>query len=291
MNPLSAPTLPPLDLVDDLRHRRLIAPDAQFQTLYGGRTNKVWKVLEENGGKVLKLYRTGLRNPLFRNDAELEAQCLTALEPTGFAPRLRAAGQHQNGRWVFYDHAPGTPWRKDTTDVALLLGKLHGLDVSVPAPRGCNGSADLARHGQSILDGCTSAMRHQLEQLKPDEQVQPTQHTCLIHGDPVAGNILVAPSGLTLIDWQCPAQGDPCEDIALFVSPAMQHLYRGSALTPEEEDQFLSSYRRADIVTRFKSLRRWYAWRMAAYCLWRIENGSPDYATGLELERAVLERS
>ncbi|CUK11992.1 thiamine kinase [Ruegeria denitrificans] len=262
--------------------------DAEFQTLYGGRTNQVWKVLDGNGGKVLKLYRSGLRNPLFRNDAELEAQCLTALEPTGFVPRLRTTGQHHNGRWVFYDHAPGSPWQKDPAQVGILLRRLHALDLPIQAPRGCNGSADLDRHGQSILDGCTSVMRLQLDLLKPADLVPPTQHTCLIHGDPVAGNILVAPSGLTLIDWQCPAQGDPCEDLALFLSPAMQHLYRGSALTSAEEDQFLSAYDHVDIVARYKSLRSWYAWRMAAYCLWRVENGAPDYASGLEQERATL---
>ncbi len=286
--PLSDPITPPLDLVDDLRDQGLIAGGARFQTLYGGRTNQVWKVLEESGGKVLKLYRDGLRNPLFRNDAELEAQCLTALEPTGFAPRLRAAGQHEYGRWVFYDHAPGSPWRKGSAEVGRLLRKLHMLNPPVQAPKGCNGSADLARHGQYILDGCLSPTRLRLDQLQPDGQVPPTTNTCLIHGDPVAGNILTSPSGLTLIDWQCPAQGDPCEDLALFLSPAMQHLYRGAALTREEEREFLSAYGHTDTLERYQTLRRWYAWRMAAYCLWRIENGAADYAEGLELELATL---
>ena len=288
MTPLSDPITPPLDLVDDLRKQGLVAADARFQTLYGGRTNQVWKVLEENGGKVLKLYRAGPRNPLFRNDAELEAQCLTALEPTGFVPRLRAAGQHEHGRWVFYDHAPGAPWRAGAAEVGMLLRKLHTLTPPVTAPKGCNGSADLARHGQNILDACVSVTRLRLERLRPEEQVPPTTNTCLIHGDPVAGNILAAPSGLTLIDWQCPAQGDPCEDLALFLSPAMQYLYRGAALTRDEEHRFLSAYDHAATVARYQLLRRWYAWRMAAYCLWRIENGADDYAAGLELELATL---
>ncbi len=289
MIPLPDLTTPPLDLVKDLCDQGLIEPGAQFQTLYGGRTNQVWKVLGENGGKVLKLYRAALRNPLFRNDAELEALCLRALDHTGFVPRLRATGQHEYGRWVFYDHAPGTTWREGTAQVAELLRNLHMLDLSVQAPDGCNGSADLAQHGQSILDGCMSNVRRRLELLKPHDRVEPNVRTCLIHGDPVAGNILDAPSGLTLIDWQCPAQGDPCEDIALFLSPAMQHLYRGKPLTAAEEDQFLSAYDHTETVERYKTLRRWYAWRMAAYCLWRVENGAPDYAAGLELEIALLE--
>ena len=288
MIPLPDPNSPPIKLVDHLRDQGLVAAGTRFQALYGGRTNQVWKVIGENGGKVLKLYRTGLRNPLFRNDGELEAQCLTVLEPTGFVPRLRATGQYEEDRWVFYDHAPGSPWREGLAPVAELLGRLHQLDLRIQAPKGCNGSMDLARHGQSILDRCGSATRQKLESLQPDDDIPPTHHTCLIHGDPVAGNILVAHSGLTLIDWQCPARGDPCEDLALFLSPAMQHLYRGEALTPAEEGLFLSNYVCADTVERYKSLRRWYAWRMAAYCLWRIENGASDYAAGLELERAAL---
>ncbi|WP_235216198.1 aminoglycoside phosphotransferase family protein [Ruegeria halocynthiae] len=285
---LSDPTVPPLDLADDLRNRGLVDSGAQFQALYGGRTNQVWKVLDGNGGKVLKLYRATLRNPLFRNDARLEARCLRALDFTGFVPRLRATGLHDSGHWVLYDHAPGTPWQQDPTKVAKLLCKLHSLDLDVQVPRGCNGSADLARHGQDILDGCSADAQRQIEHLRPNEPVLPAARTCLIHGDPVAGNILVAASGLTLIDWQCPARGDPCEDLALFLSPAMQHLYRGAPLTPSEESLFLSAYGRTETVARYRLLRRWYAWRMAAYCLWRAENGTPDYAIGFKLEVAAL---
>lgn len=288
MIPLLDPIAPPLDLVDDLCSQGLVEIGAQFQTLYGGRTNQVWKVVGENGGKVLKLYRDGIRNPLFRNDAKLEAQCLRALDHTGFAPRLRATGQHKLGQWVFYDHAPGSPWRNGPAQVAELLQTLHGLNLPIAAPKGCNGSADLRRHGQRILDGCTSLPRQRLEKLCPTDLIDPTAVTCLIHGDPVAGNILVAPSGLTLIDWQCPMQGDPTEDLALFLSPAMQHVYRGAPLRPDEEAQFLEAYGNAHTVERFKALRRWYAWRMAAYCLWRVENGAPDYAAGLEMEIAAL---
>ncbi|NVO57668.1 phosphotransferase [Rhodobacteraceae bacterium B1Z28] len=252
--------------------------------MYGGRTNQVWKILGGDSDKVLKLYRASLRNPLFRNDAALEARCLQALEITGFVPRLRATGRHHNGSWVFYDHAPGSPWRQEPEGVATLLRKLHTLAVPISVPNGCNGSADLALHGQEILDSCTSETRHRLAKLRPTELVHPTKHTCLIHGDPVAGNILVAESGMTLIDWQCPAIGDPCEDLALFLSPAMQRLYRGSPLTQSEENQFLSAYGQPEIIDRYQTLRPWFCWRMAAYCLWRIENGASDYAEGLQLE-------
>lgn len=286
--PLPDLPAPPHDLVEHLSTMGLVNMYAQFEILYGGRTNRVWKVLGDNGDKVLKLYSPTLRNPLFRNDAKLEALCLKALGPTGFVPRLRAAGQHRNAHWVFYDHAPGTPWRNGSDKVGELLRRLHSLPNTIPAPAGCNGSADLMAHGHRILQGCRSETRNELAKLQPSISVPPTTKTCLIHGDPVAGNILVASRGLTLIDWQCPAFGDPCEDLALFLSPAMQRLYRGSPLSDAEEVQFLSAYRRPEIVARYQRLKPWYAWRMAAYCLWRAENGAPDYSEGLKLEIETL---
>ncbi|WP_336510121.1 phosphotransferase family protein [Ruegeria lacuscaerulensis] len=288
MIPLPASNAPPPRLVDDLCRSGLVEAGARFQTLYGGRTNQVWKVLGGDGDKVLKLYRSGLRNPLFRNDARLEALCLTELAPTGFAPRLRAAGQDSDGHWVFYDHAPGAPWQTGAAQVAQLLRRLHSMEIRIDAPDGCNGSDDLRDHTRRILGLCKTQVRQRLEQLCPQTHVAATPDTCLIHGDPVAGNILVSDMSLTLIDWQCPALGDPCEDIALFLSPAMQRLYRGAPLTPEEEEAFLTSYDQPQILARFNALRPWYAWRMAAYCLWRIENGADDYAAGLELEIASL---
>ncbi|MEM6660334.1 MAG: aminoglycoside phosphotransferase family protein [Pseudomonadota bacterium] len=256
--------------------------------MFGGRTNRVWKVLGDEGDKVLKLYRSALQNPLFRNDARLEARCLEALDAKGFVPRLRAAGQYKLDQWVLYDHAPGTPWTQGSKAVAKLLRHLHDMRVQIQAPPGCNGSSDLARHAQHILDLCGSDARAQITAARPRTTVPCAADTCLIHGDPVAGNILVSDTGLTLIDWQCPAIGDPCEDIALFLSPAMQHLYRGHPLNMAEEQEFLSGYGMPDRIARYQALRPWFAWRMAAYCLWRIENGSADYKSGLALELATL---
>lgn len=240
------------------------------------------------GDVVLKLYRSELRNPLFRNDPDLEATCLRALQHTGFVPKLRATGSSGGDNWVLYDHAPGVPWHQDTASVGRLMAELHAMPTPVSAPAGCNGSADLAGHTERILAGCLTERRQELENLRPQRQVAPSPRTCLVHADPVPGNILVSHAGLTLIDWQCPVLGDPCEDIALFLSPAMQRLYRGYQLSDAEEEAFHDAYDNAEVTTRYRALHPWYAWRMAAYCLWRAENGTPDYFFGLELELATL---
>lgn len=285
---LSDHTAPPSELVKQLIARKLIGPDDRFEVLYGGRTNQVWKVLSGDIGAVLKLYRAQFRNPLFRNDAKLEAACLQALGDTGFVPKLRATGAFGPSNWVYYDHAPGSPWQEGVEGVARLLQHLHQRSVKLDAPPGCNGSDDLDRHAQQILALCPSDKADRLRAIRPWQDVAPLPNRSLIHGDPVAGNILQADDGMTLIDWQCPAWGDPCEDLAMFLSPAMQQLYRGAPLAPTEEAQFLAAYGDAHITRRYRTLQPWYAWRMAAYCLWRAENGAPDYAKGYELEVATL---
>lgn len=266
----------------------MIDSGVRFDVLYGGRSNRVWRVLSRRSDAVLKLYCAPFRNPLFRNDAQLEANCLRELGDTGFVPKLRATGSFGKANWVYYDHAPGTPWRNGVENVAHLLRQLHRHPVSLDLPCGRNGSEALNQHTLEVLASCQSAETERLFAQRPQSHVAPLADPCLIHGDPVAGNILQSPQGLTLIDWQCPALGDPCEDLAIFLSPAMQHLYRGTPLSETEVAQFLAAYGQPEITGRYLSLRPWFAWRMAAYCLWRVENGTPDYAPALELERAAL---
>ncbi len=71
----------------------------------------------------------------------------------------------------------------------------------------------------------------------------------------------------------------------------MKVLYRGAPLSSVETDAFLTAYDAPDVVLRYHALAPYYHWRMAAYCLWQLENGRPDYAQGLDLERAALQRS
>ncbi len=256
--------------------------------MYGGRTNQVWKILDDGSDTVLKLYRTDFENPLFRNDARAEADCLTALRGSGIVPNLRATGVFEGHSWVIYDHAPGKTWSEDTRQVGRLLAKLHAISVPVELPLGCNGSADLERHAVRILVSCRSEQKQKLVAAKPQNTVAPLARVALIHGDPVPGNILVSSGGPTLIDWQCPALGDPCEDLAVFLSPAMQLIYRGAALTAEEAQVFLAEYGNPDMSARYQALRPWFAWRIAAYCLWRAENGAEDYAAAYEHEFMAL---
>ena len=82
--------------------------------------------------------------------------------------------------------------------------------------------------------------------------------------------------------------GDPCEDLAILLSPAMQHVYRGTPLSADERDALFDGYADTEIIDRYQTLAPLFHWRMAAYCLWRVKRGAPEYAEGFELERVAL---
>jgi hypothetical protein len=228
---------------------------------------------------VVKLYDPAGASPLFPNDPVAEAAALRAFAPHGLAPRLRAQG----AGWLTYDHTPGHPWAPgDPAEVAALLLRLHAIRLPAPPPfrRLAPGPTALRAQAQTILAQCRAPLP--APEVPPEPPPAPEVP---LHGDPVPGNILCTAQGLQLIDWQCPAFGDPAEDHALFLSPAMQWLYRGAPLTADEEARFLAALppdRRARLMT----LRPLFRWRMAAHCLWRAERGAPGYAEALRLELA-----
>lgn len=251
--------------------------------LAGGRSNHVWRA----GAVVIKLYAQGRKNPLFANDPAREHAVLAALSGTGLVPPLVQAGAFEGRQWLSYAHIKGQPWQADTGHVAQVLGRLHDCAPPAGLPQGVTGSQALEAQVSGILAQCRDGQS--LAALRPLGRVPPLLQPVLIHGDPVPGNLLAHDGTLTLIDWQCPQIGDPAEDLALFLSPAMQLAYRGAPLSRAEEEAFLQAYPDPRIVGRYLSLRPWYHWRMAAYCQWRMEQGSAADRQALELECAALQ--
>ncbi len=99
---------------------------------------------------------------------------------------------------------------------------------------------------------------------------------------------MVTENGLCLIDWQCPALGDPAEDLAQFLSPGMQGLYGNQPLTATARGNFLAAYPNQDVVMRFRRLEPWFRWRNTAYFAWRVAQGDADYARAFDVECAAL---
>ncbi len=250
--------------------------DQAWEPLKGGRVNHLWRV----GETVVKLFQPGGESPLFPNDCQAESRALAFLAPAGIAPTLCAQGAD----WVAYRHVPGQVWSKDPRTVADVLTKLHCLAQPDPTQfrHGANGSAALLAQAKAIAALCKAKLPP-----PPNDPAVPPKETCLIHGDAVPGNMIATDGPITLIDWQCPAIGDAVEDIATFLSPAMQWLYRGRPLDMAETSAFLAACP-PTVAKRYLLVKKLFHWRMAAHCLWRAEQGHSDYATALSLELAAV---
>jgi hypothetical protein len=254
----------------------LPGPQAPWIPLSGGRTNRVWRV----GARVVKVYAPDADSPLFPNDPEAEARALVHFGPMGLAPRLVARGDG----WVAYDHVPGQCWRSGPEDVARLLARLH--QSKAPA------------EGFRPLAGGSAALQAQVCRLvglacpgvpMPKVALVAPAAACPLHGDAVPGNIIRKPDGgLCLIDWQCPAIGDPAEDLAVFLSPAMQQIYRGVPLSAAEVDAFLNAYPDPATADRYLALKPLFHLRMAAHCLWRAARGAEGYEQAARLELSQI---
>ncbi|TDE37054.1 phosphotransferase family protein [Antarcticimicrobium sediminis] len=280
--------LPPPELIALLHRRGFVAADPRPVPLAGGHTNRVWRLRGQLYDLVLKLYVSDAATPLFANDPRRETACLAALSGSGIAPTPVAADPQAQTPWILYRHLPGTGWTTGGEAVAELLGRVHAQTAPSGLPNAPDGSAELARQTLEILSLCRSSQTHALRVLEPAGTVAPSGQHRLVHGDPVPGNIVMQGPRATLIDWQCPACGDPAGDLAIFTSPAMQLVYRGAPLSTWEKAAFLGAYPDLATVGRALELQPWYHWRMAAYCLYQSERGRAGYTQGLDLERAAL---
>jgi len=305
---------PPDEVVLACSHAVAALREARWSSMRGGQSNRSWTAGTPGAECVVKLYggrpsddgaerveagdaRQGSRgdvpdagpaNPMFANDPVAEAMALDHLAPMGLAPERIASLDTSHGRCLIYRRIPGLPWRRGTERVAGLLGRIHAI-APPPGLRRQDGSgAAVLAHGAAILALCPAgeASDRLAAARPPDPGVANVAAPALVHGDPVPGNIIEGPSGLTAIDWQCPAAGDPCGDFAIFLSPSMQLAYRGRALTSAERAAFLNA---ADptLVTRYRALAPALHWRLAAYRLWCGPARGTDVAREVEMELAA----
>ncbi|RKT32379.1 phosphotransferase family enzyme [Roseovarius halotolerans] len=285
----AADILPPEPLAQTLADAGVLPEGCAWTPLAGGRTNRLWLVSPPSGAAaVVKLYTRAAPNPLFPNDPAVELRLLRHLSGHGIAPHPLYFGETPAGICLVYAHLPGAPWVRGAYLAAATLKRLHAIAPPPGLRNAPDGSLALSEQTEAILARCKSHAARAAEALRPRQEVPALGRAALLHGDPVPANIVVDETGARLIDWQCPAIGDPCEDIALFLSPAMQLSYRGAALDAPERAAFLASYRDPEMIARYRRLAPWYHWRMLAYCLWRHESGDPDARAAADLEQAAL---
>lgn len=300
--PLPRPAVSP-----DVRTRHTLPPDAVREALRGtfgalthwnpmpsGRSNRSWLADTGAAQTVVKVFPTPEQsqalpgNPLFPNDPQDEVKALHHLADSGFAPRILGYGQSAGGAYVLYAHVPARG-AAATDEIARLLSRLHGTTPPEGLRATPDGSAALDRQTLRILDLCTSGtLKQRILAARPQGEVPASGRRYFLHGDPVPGNILSTGRGLVLIDWQCPAIGDPSEDLAIFLSPSMQMAYGQPPLGDGERRRFLAAYGDADMAARYHALAPWYHWRMAAYGLWRHDRLGEEGIQAISAELAAL---
>jgi thiamine kinase len=240
----------------------------------GGQTNKVWRLKGEND-LICKLYLETKNNPLFNNTPEAEYRCLIWLDGSGIAPKPYKYLKTPFGDILLYNYIEGQIWSSDVNTVSELLTRIHnhkqpkGLRILSGLP------SNVKQTGLEIINKLNPYHKNKLIKICPDVIV-PDIEPVLLHTDVVPGNLVLGDEGLRLIDWQCPAIGDPIVDIMMFLSPGMHKIYGSGKLSMKDHEVFLMSLT-SNLRNRYNIIGPLYHWRLAAYCFWKVEQGFFEY--------------
>ena len=264
----------------------LINEQACFSKLTGGFHNAVWLVEIGDQQLVAKCFSETMTGTLFPNLPVDEAEALRRLDGLDVAPRL--VGFWPEVSLLVYEYVEGSMWNGDMVGVAELLLRKEAADPTgfrtVPLT-----SEDILTEGDLLFARCDN----EAVEFRPKPIAIPKiEKLSLIHTD-VGVNLVGAGTGLRLIDWQCPAIGDICEDIYSFLSPAFQILGGRPPLTDEQISIFWNALDRPDLAHRYDQLRASFAWRFSGYCAWQAQvledpNICSKYRRALTVELAYM---
>lgn len=282
-----------------LRAHGILPPDVAVEAapLAGGYWNEVLRLTGDGVDWVVKVFADQDGWRLFPILPDDEARALALLrgarvapDPVAYLPRTP-----ERPAVLVYAWVAGGPWQTGTAAVAELMRRQHAVAAdgfrSVPTA-----SDGILAEGERLLAGADPVDAAALRALAPTRPVQAAARRALIHTDAGTGNVIVGPDGPRLIDWQCPALGDPAEDLFAFLSPAFQVLYGHEPLTAAERAECLEAYGDRAVLARLAALEPALAWRFAAYCAMRrvdLAHADPDgsarYARALALSLDQLE--
>ncbi|MDA9287302.1 phosphotransferase [Amylibacter sp.] len=240
----------------------------------GGKTNKVWRLVGEKD-LICKLYLETKTNPLFNNIPEAEHRCLLWLEGSNIAPKPYRFLKTPFGEVLLYNFISGETWSHDVETVSELLTRIRnhkypkGLRTLSTVP------SDIKQTGFEIINSLNGYHKNELMNICPDVSISDIEPV-LLHTDVVPGNLILGEKGLRLIDWQCPAIGDPIVDIVMFLSPGMHKIYGSGKFSIKDHEDFLMNLT-PKLRSRYNMIGPLYHWRLAAYCFWKAEQGFIEY--------------
>jgi aminoglycoside phosphotransferase (APT) family kinase protein len=250
--------------------------DLRADALTGGYLNQVFRLRGEGIDWVVKRFLPETELALFPNLPEPEHRAMALANRLGLAPKPVAFIERPELTVLVYGYVEGEMWRDGIADVAAMLKRLRAADPSgfraVPmTPDG------ILEEGEAFLPKIAPERRQRMEAARPQPiRIAPAKPV-LLHTDIGPGNIIVerGTGRLVVIDWQCPAAGDPVQDAIAFLSPAFQILYSREPLSAALEAEFFAATDDAAFKARYDAVLPFYDWRMAGYCAMRIDK----YAT------------
>jgi thiamine kinase len=252
----------------------VLSNQTEWHVQIGGKTNKVWHIKGEKN-LICKLYSETKTNPLFNNNPEAEYRCLLWLEGSNIAPKPYKYLETPFGKVLLYDFIEGQTWSRDVDAVSELLTRIRKHNY----PKGLrilsNFPSDIKQTGLKIIKKLKNYNKNELIKICPDVSISNIDPVFL-HTDVVPGNLILGDKGLRLIDWQCPAIGDPIVDIMMFLSPGMHEIYGSGKLSMIDHQTFLMNLT-PKLRSRYNIIGPLYHWRLAAYCLWKAEQGFIEY--------------
>jgi hypothetical protein len=251
---------------------------SEWRVMSGGRSNHLFLGAFPDGKRVFKFFDDARSNALFPNTVRDEQKALLTLTKTGLAPTLRGSVMTDFGACVVYDFVDGTVPDQTSPQTMTTLSRLHAYDGAQDFRHISGCPNHIRAQGVSFLEHDSSSRAELLRTNAPEVPEVSSLASCFLHGDPTPANSVITPRGLTFVDWQCPAIGDPVHDLAIALSPAM-HVVDGAApLSAAQIDSLLSSYANAEVTDRYRTLAALYHWRMACYCQWKAQSGETAFA-------------
>lgn len=272
-------------LHDYLYSQGLISLNTIWDIQVGGKTNKVWRLTGDND-LICKLYINNHANPLFGNSATTEYKCLLWLKGKNIAPYPYKFLETPFGQILLYHFLEGEMWKWDVDCVAKLLRRIHDLEPPDGIKTLSGKATEIKTHGLDIINKLKHPSKKYLLELCPKAFVSEIKPV-LIHTDVVPGNLIKGDNSLHLIDWQCPALGDPVVDVVMFLSPGMHQIYGSKQLSVIDRENFLSGLSE-ELQDRYNTIGLLYHWRLAAYCLWKAEIGMIEYKSAANAEINLL---
>ena len=272
-------------LQDYLFKRGILSNQTSWHAQTGGQTNKVWRLSGEKD-LICKLYLETKTNPLFNNTPEEEYRCLLLLDGSDIAPKPYKFLKTPFGEVLLYIFIKGETWSHDVEAVSELLTRIRkhkhpkGLRILSNLP------SDIKQTGFEIINKLNSYHKNKLIGICPDVTISDIE-PIFLHTDVVPGNLILGDKGLRLIDWQCPAIGDPIVDIMMFLSPSMHEIYGLGKLSMKDHEAFLMCLS-SELRNRYNIIGPLYHCRLAAYCFWKAEQGSIEYENAAFAEIDLL---